>query len=293
MTMSEVVPQDVIDQGVVVRLGMGTAPLETPVLRADDLGAIRGDGVFEALHVRDGRPWLMTEHLARMACSAASVELPLPSAERLEDLAEQALTAWPADTEGILRLICTRGPEDGHDGPTVLATISRISEAHRRARREGIDVRVASLGLSVEARRHAPWLLGGAKTLSYAVNMASQRWARAAGADDVLWTSAEGYLLEAPTSTLVWLDGSVLCTVPAERTGILAGTTARWLFDHAEALGWRTDERMVTAGEIIDCEGAWLTSSIRGVAGLRTIDGKNMNFSAERTDRIRTLLGFP
>ena len=65
----------------------------------------------------------------------------------------------------------------------------------------------ASLGLPAELRGDAPWLLGGAKTLSYAVNMASQRWAQPAGADDVLWVSTDGYALEAPTSTLVWLRG--------------------------------------------------------------------------------------
>ena len=47
-------------------------------------------------------------------------------------------------------------------------------------------------------RQDAPWLLGGAKTLSYAVNMASQRWAQSIGAQDVLWVSADGFALEAP-----------------------------------------------------------------------------------------------
>src|SRR5258706_123057 len=92
---------------------------------------------------------------------------------------------------------------------------------------------VASLGYPAGARTDAPWLLGGAKTVSYAVNMASQRWATSQGLDDVLWVSGDGWALEAPTANLVWLAEGRLWTVPATVTGILAGITVRWLLDHA------------------------------------------------------------
>ncbi|HEY2790788.1 MAG TPA: aminotransferase IV, partial [Micromonosporaceae bacterium] len=51
-------------------LGRGLVPTDTPILRADDLGALRGDGIFETIHVRDGRTWQFDEHMARMARSA-------------------------------------------------------------------------------------------------------------------------------------------------------------------------------------------------------------------------------
>ena len=58
---------------VVAVLGRGVVPAETLVLRADDLGVLRGDGIFETMHVRGGRVWLLDEHLARMAASASRV----------------------------------------------------------------------------------------------------------------------------------------------------------------------------------------------------------------------------
>ncbi len=282
----------VSDQRVVALLGVGVVPADTPILRADDLGALRGDGIFESMHVRSGRAWLLDEHLGRMAQSAARMDLALPARDRLVELAGQVLAHWPTDVEGALRLVCTRGLEDAGGAVTVFATASAVGEGLKQARRDGIAVVTASLGFPAELRRSAPWLLGGAKTLSYAVNMASQRWAQSVGADDVLWVSADGYGLEAPTSTLVWLDDSTLCTVPVNRTGILAGTTARWLLDHAESLGWTTAERMITPTGLTRTSGAWLTSSIRGVAAVRTLDGAEMPFSAEHTGRIRDLLGF-
>jgi len=278
---------------VVAVLGRGLVPPDAPILRADDLGALRGDGIFETMHVRDGRAWLIDEHLARMTRSADLMQLSLPPRVELIDLVGQALAAWPAGVEGGLRLVCTRGPEGGGEDATVFATISEVTEPMIRSRREGLGVLTASLGFAAESRRSAPWLLGGAKTLSYAVNMASQRWAQSLGADDVLWISADGYAFEAPTSTLVWLDGTTLCTVPTEPTGILAGTTARWLLDNAGSLGWTTAEHMVTVADLAVSDGAWFTSSVRGVAAIRELDGTTMPHSPDITDRIRALLGYP
>ena len=53
-------------------LGRGVVPADTPILRADDLGALRGDGIFETMHVRRGHAWLLDEHLARMARSGGA-----------------------------------------------------------------------------------------------------------------------------------------------------------------------------------------------------------------------------
>jgi 4-amino-4-deoxychorismate lyase len=260
---------------------------------ADDLGALRGDGIFETMHVRDGRAWLVDEHLARMARSAALMELALPARDQLTELIDQTLAAWPSSEEGALRLVCTRGPEGAPGAPTVFATIGGVTAGLIRSRREGVAVLTASLGFTAESRRAAPWLLGGAKTLSYAVNMASQRWAQSLGADDVLWVSADGFALEAPTSTLVWLDGTTLNTVPVEPTGILAGTTARWLLDHADALGWTTGEHMISVADLVRTDGAWFTSSVRGVAAIRELDGTPMPYAPELTGKIRELLGYP
>jgi 4-amino-4-deoxychorismate lyase len=266
-------------------------PADTPLLRADDLGAVRGDGVFETVNVRGGAPWLLDAHLDRMARSGAALELAVPPRTALAALAGVMCAEWPEADEGQLRIIVTRGPES--DGPpTVYATLKPITDHQRAQRRNGVAVRTLSLGLPAVGRTAEPALLAGAKTLSYAVNMACQRWAAAQDADDVLWLSADGYALEAPTSSLVWLRGGVLCTVPPATTGILAGTTAAHLLAHAGELGWTAEERMVRPDELPAAQGVWLTSSARGVAELRKLDDVPLGPSPETT-RITKLLGFP
>jgi 4-amino-4-deoxychorismate lyase len=284
------VPDLTVPARVVAVLGRGVVPVETPVLRADDLGAVRGDGIFETMHVRAGTAWLLDEHLDRMARSADRLDLALPPKASLAGLAAEAVGAWPAGAEGALRLVCTRGPEAG-GGVTVYATVAPIAEAVLRGRRDGLRLATASLGFAADARQRAPWLLAGAKTLSYAVNMASGRWAASQGADDVLWVSSDGWALEGPTSTLVWLDGDTLATVPVATTGILAGTTARHLLDNAAALGWTADERMITPAELAGADGAWFLSSVRGIAEIRSVDGTDLRPSAF-TAKLRGFLGF-
>lgn len=60
----------------------------------------------------------------------------------------------------------------------------------------------------------SPWLLQGAKTLSYAVNMAALREARRRGADDVVFVSTDGLILEGPSSTVISRRGDEFVTPP-------------------------------------------------------------------------------
>jgi 4-amino-4-deoxychorismate lyase len=275
---------------VLAVLGRGLVDPDTPVLRADDLGVLRGDGIFETIHVRGGKPWLLDEHLARMARSAARLDLALPAVPRLRELVELACSAGDPALESSARLVCTRGPE-GSGQVTCFATLSPVTEVSIVPRSRGVAIRSISLGFTADARGGAPWLLGGVKSLSYAVNMASQRWALAQGVDDVIWVSADGFVLEAPTSTVVWRSGSRLVTVPADQTGILPGTTARHLLGRAPELGLAAAEAMITPAALAKVEGIWLLSSVRGVAEVRSIDGVVRPASPD-TVRVRELLGF-
>ncbi|MFI7658991.1 aminotransferase class IV [Micromonospora parva] len=272
-------------------LGRGLIPADEPVLRADDLGVLHGDGLFESMHLRQGRPWLRDEHLARLATAATAVDLELPPVDALIDLLDTVRAGWPATVEGALRLVCTRGSEAGGP-PTVYATVNPVPASSQAARRDGITVTTLPLGVPADARTGLDWLPTGIKSTSYAVNSAARRWARRAGVDDVLWVSSDGYALEGPIANVVWLTGDTLCTVPATTTGILPGTTVAWLLAHADELGLNGSERMVTPAELHAADGVWFSSSVRGLAEVRMLDGVRREH-CPRTPALHALLGFP
>lgn len=271
--------------------GRGVVSPEEPVLRGDDLGVLRGDGLFETMHLRGGRPWLLDAHLARLRAGAAAVELSLPPAGALVELLDAVRAGWPAEVEGALRLVCTRGPESGGP-PTVYATLAEVPEAARGARRDGVTVATLSLGVPAEARPGLDWLPAGIKSTSYGASTAARRWAARNGVDDVLWVSTDSYVLEGPSANVVWLSGSTLCTVPAATTGILPGVTVRWLLENAGELGFTAAERMTGAAELCVADGVWLTSSVRGLVEVRTLDGTELAPSPH-TGALQALLGFP
>ncbi|MCK1810306.1 MULTISPECIES: aminotransferase class IV, partial [unclassified Micromonospora] len=253
-------------------LGRGLVPAGEPVVRGDDRGVLHGDGLFETLHLRDGVPWLLEPHLARLRAGAAAIDLPLPPDDALVELLDAVRAGWPPETEGALRLVCTRGPEGGGRA-TVYATLGEVPAAARLARRTGVTVATLPLGVAARSRPELGWLPNGVKSTSYALSTAARRWAQRTGVDDVLWVSTDGYVLEGPTANVVWLRGGTLCTVPAAQTGILPGVTAHHLVSRAGELGLTPAEHLPTVPDLHAAEAIWLTSSLRGPTEVTTLNG--------------------
>ena len=272
-------------------LGTGLVDPATPQLRADDLGVLRGDGCFESVRLRPtGELDDLEPHLDRLARSAAALDLPATDRGAWRELVADLVGAWDRPGEGVLRLVVTRGVEEG-GRPTAFALLAPVSAEQLRQRREGVKVLTLSRGLVADATVAAPWLLGGVKAISYAVNMAAQRYAHAAGADDVVFVSADGQLLEAPTATVVWLRDGVLWTPPAEPLGILDGVTVRRLFAGAGEHGFGTEIHRGTVDDLHAADGVWLVSSIRLAAAVTTLDGKPLPVDPAAAARVQTACG--
>ena len=279
-------------------LGVGVVGSDEPVLAADDLGLTRGDGCFEATRVvtdPDGRHRIdhLEEHLQRFQASSAALELPDVDQHAWRGLIELLLSEWDRPGESMLKLMISRGRESAGGGPiTGVATLTPTSENSRGQRRNGISVVTLCRGTASDAFAATPWLLGGVKTLSYAVNVAAARTAERRGADDVIFTSSDGYVLEGPTSAVVWRTGGALHTTPPGATGILDSITQRALFAGAADAGVPTRYSLGTVGELRAADGVWLVSSGRGVARVLSVDGEPLSCPPELSDQISALAGF-
>ncbi|MGH3943208.1 MAG: aminodeoxychorismate lyase [Pseudonocardiaceae bacterium] len=281
---------------VVALLGDGLVDPDAPLLRADDLGTLRGDGVFETILVVDRMAVELDAHLTRLARSAAILDLPAPDLHRWRSCAQTVIDAWSGDREMVLKLILTRGVE-GHDAVTGYAIGAPVSPAVLAQRRDGVAVVTLTRGTAPDLAVQAPWLLLGAKTLSYAMNMAAVRHAERLGAQDVVFTAAAGpetaagSVLEGPTSTVVIARDNCLYTPPVE-LGILPGTTQAALFRAAAATGWRTREQPLRISDLFAADGVWLCSSVRLVTRVHTLDGQPLP-DAGLTGTLRELLPLP
>lgn len=245
-------------------------PSDQPLLLADDLGAVRGDGCFETLLLVRGRPAKPERHLARLARSASALGLSGPSAEQWRAGIELAAAQWNPESEAMLRLVLSRGPERG-GAETAYITVAPVSEFARRARAEGIAVTALNRGYAADVADSAPWLLLGAKTLSYAGNMAALRHAEARGFDDVIYLSSDGEVLEGPRSTVaIARDGALLS--PPPEVGILEGTTFGALREAAEQQDVPVRHERLLLTDLYAADAVWFLSSVTLCARVRRID---------------------
>jgi 4-amino-4-deoxychorismate lyase len=227
-----------------------------PALTVTELAATRGDGVFETVGLHEGRPIKAARHFARFAESIRMLDLPDQNASVWDAaLRDVAGTLDPAP-EGWVKLVLSRGIEGGIT-PTGWA-YATVSASTVSVRDEGLRVVLLDRGYPSDIAQTAPWLLQGAKTISYAINRSAYREAARRDADDVIFVASDGVLLEGPTSTLVLRTGDTLRTTPPD-LGILAGTTQAELFE------W--------AADLAAADAAWLVSSVRLAAPIRAVDG--------------------
>ena len=254
-------------------LGRGLVDPETPILHADDQGLQRGRAAFETLRVYGGTPFGLDEHLDRIAGSAERIGLPPVSRTELEDLARLVVDAG-GEPDCVLRFYWTGGREDGARA-TALAMVSSMPLGYDELRAKGTHLIALQLGIAASLRASSPWLLGGVKSTSYAVNMAAEAEAKGRGADDAVFLSAEGYVLEGPVTNVWWRRDATLFT-PSLELGILAGVTRSHVLRSAATLGYEVEEGWFELDALCSADEAFTSSSVRELMPVVSVDERTV-----------------
>lgn len=259
----------------------GTAVLRdprAPLVAVDEPGYLRGDGVFETVAVIGGRAHGLDEHLRRLQASAAAVALELPPLASWRTAIELAVSEHDEVDDLTVRLVAGY-----RDSSAARCTVRASPTADASAlRKSGAAVAVLDRGYSRGALEAAPWLLGGVKTTSGAVTRAALREAERRGADDVVWRTSDGLLLEGATSSLVLLADGILLT-PAASSGILDGTTVERVLTLGASSGYESERRELTVSALEEAEAAWLVSSTRRAVPIRAVDGRELAIDSRLT----------
>jgi branched-chain amino acid aminotransferase len=224
------------------------APSDELAIPVTDEGLLRGDGVFEVIRVYDGTAFALTDHLDRLERSGANLRLGEVFRGELESEIPELLGARGGrDFDGSLRIVITRG------GRRLLLT-------------EPAPPKPPGVRLGIVT--YAPSrVLDGIKSLSYAGNMLCTRLAQERGFDEALLVTPHGRVLEAPTSTLFWVDADgTLCTPPLEEH-ILASITRDRLMRLLDV-----DERPCPTETLMKASEAFLASTIREVQSIGAVE---------------------
>jgi branched-chain amino acid aminotransferase len=220
------------------------SPVGEALIPVSDEGLLRGDGGFEVLRVYGGVPFAMPDHMTRLerTCAGLRLEVDL-GALRAESL---ALLARAAEPESLLRLVVTRGGRR-------IAIVEPLPQRPPSAR--------------VVTITYAPTrVLNGLKTLSYAANMLAGRLAREQGADEALFVTPHGRVLEGPTWTFFWVADGRLRTPPIG-DGILDSITRGRLLEECDV-----EQAPCTLDDIRAATEAFIASSVREVMPIAAVD---------------------
>ena len=247
-------------------------------LPVSDSTIVRGDGVFEAVRSYGGRLFALDDHLARMASSAAAMGLPLPDDGRIGSWARSVASEGG---EGIVRIIVSRG-----DALPGMSGERRILVMHHRLPFTPATVRLRPWPAPWHPAGRA-WELAGAKTVSYAPNVAASRLAGRDGFDDALLIADDRTVLEGPTFCVGWVSDGVL-HAPSTDLGILDSITRRHVLQLAEDHGFETRTGRFPLDDVLAADEVFAMSTVKEVTPVISVGERELPIGPT-TSRLRDL----
>jgi branched-subunit amino acid aminotransferase/4-amino-4-deoxychorismate lyase len=251
-----------VQTGCVSVNGRLTEPRDAAV-SALDAGFLLGDGLFESLRARDGMPYLLDRHLARLLGAAAELEFEnIPSGDALATQVHRTLER-AALADAYVRVTLTRGT-----GATALAPPSGaptvVIAALPAPPRADAGIQATLLGPPCEIGAKA-------KSTSRQQAVLARRRVERRGAGEGIYVSEEGHVLEGVSSNVFAVSDGRLLTPPAEQC--LPGITRARLLELAAEAGLSTFQAPLELDALMGAEEAFVTNAVQGVRSLCAIDG--------------------
>ncbi|HLE08369.1 MAG TPA: aminotransferase class IV [Thermodesulfobacteriota bacterium] len=249
-----------------------------------DRGLNYADGVFETMKAKEGRVFLLKEHLKRLKRGAEILNIPSPPFGEMEKAIKKLLKINNlSGKKANIKIILTRGEDmGGHlpqkkPKPTVIITARRLdTESIRRMQKTGVK---AVLLNSPPFSKASPSFLkrgqgrlgglGGIKSLDYLSNVLGKIKAQKKGAYEGIFIE-NGKLLEGTSTNVFIVKDGVLKTPPLK--SILQGITRKAVIDIAKKSHIPAKETPVSAGELKKAAEAFITNSIIGIVPLIRVD---------------------
>jgi len=240
------------------------------LLSIKDRGLAYGDGLFETITVREGRPVLLERHVARLAEGCTRLALPVDLA-----VVRQEVLAFCAELgEGIAKLIITRG--DGMRGyaPPQPAAARRILQGGGRPVYPATHGELGVRLFPCVTRLAEQPLLAGLKHL----NRLEQVMARAEWQDNEhaegLMCSMSGHVIEGVYSNLFVVRDGGLLTADLSHCGV-AGVMRAEILAQATRLEIAFQVRDITIDELMAADEVFLCNSVYGIWPVRALGARD------------------
>jgi D-alanine transaminase len=251
----------------IVYLNGDYLPLSQAKVSVLDRGFMFGDGVYEVIPVYGGYPLRLPHHLQRLQHSLDAIRIANPlSLQQWQAIIEDIIEKHGSGDQSIYLQI-TRGvaPRDhafpSDTPPTVLVMSSPL---------RGTDKTTLAQGFSAITLPDIRWQLCHIKAITLLPNVLFRQQALDAGADDAILIR-DGKATEASASNLFIVRNQVVIT-PPKGSRLLPGITRDLLVELAGRHHIAFEERDIDESELVQADEIWLTSSVREIAPVITLN---------------------
>ena len=239
-------------------------PMDPSVIPIDDRGFLLGDGLFETVLFKAGKPVLWEAHMARLTRGCFAVDLPAPDAARLAAEARRAVADRRlGNARAAVRLTWTAGSGGRGLGRPETLTPRLVASAASSPRPDTPATVIVST-----IRRNARSPSAQLKSLNYLDNVLARREAERAGADEALLLNTAGHVACASAANLFWITGGRLHT-PSLGCGVLDGIMRAQVIASAPV-----EEVRANLDTLLQAEAAFLTNSLIGIRTIRVLAGR-------------------
>jgi 4-amino-4-deoxychorismate lyase len=242
-----------------------------------DRGLHFGDGLFETIVCKTGKPRFLSLHLERLSLGCARLSINLGDVEPVRREVQQ-LAASSGDA--VIKVIVTRGAAvargygwSGAEVATLLVLRYPLPAENVSATREGIRVRIAKL------RYGENEALAGMKHLNRLEQVLARSEASAEDAAELLVFSSSGKLISGTMSNVFLAREGRLLTPQLNRCGV-AGVMRRVVLREAAAEGFAVEETELTAEDLAKADEVFVTNARIGLWPVKTLDSREIGVGA-------------
>ena len=229
-------------------------------LSVKDRGLAYGDGLFETIAVRSGRPSLFERHLQRLELGCQRLGM----AFERERITHESLSFAGQLGEGVMKLILTRG--DGLRGyaPPADAQTRRILQGGPSPLYPAAHAKQGVRLFPCQTRLSQQPLLAGLKHLNRLEQvLARGEWQDSEHAEGLMCDTDER-VIEGVYSNLFLVRDGILLTADLSRCGV-AGVMRGELLHQAGKLAIVTDIRDLALSDIESADEVFLCNSVYGI----------------------------
>ncbi len=233
----------------------------------DDRGCYFGDGVYEALYVRNHIPFALEDHLDRLFLSLDEMRIAAPlSREKLAEVIHQAAQREEGK-EFMLYFQITRGTY-----PRVHAFPPRDVKANLMLFTCDHGLENVEVPVSLITQPDTRWLHCNIKSLNLIPSVLASQKAAEAGCYEAIF-HRDGVVTECASSNLLIVENGVLRTAPLSNL-LLAGVTRKHLLELARKLEIPVLEQAFTLEEMMTADEVMVSNTVSHGLLAKEIDGK-------------------